>query len=41
VFENMMLRRAHQLKREEVVGGWRGLHNDELHNLYALPILFM
>jgi hypothetical protein len=22
-------------KREEVVGGWRRLHNEELHNLYA------
>jgi len=22
-------------KREEVAGGWRGLHNEELRNLYA------
>jgi hypothetical protein len=22
---------------EEVVEGWRRLHNEELHNLYALP----
>jgi hypothetical protein len=22
---------------EEVTGGWRKLHNDELHNLHALP----
>jgi hypothetical protein len=22
-------------KREEVAGGWRRLHNKELHNLYA------
>jgi hypothetical protein len=22
-------------KREEVEGGWRILHNEELHNLYA------
>jgi hypothetical protein len=22
-------------KREEVAGGWRILHNEELHNLYA------
>jgi hypothetical protein len=22
-------------KREEGVGGWRRLHNEELHNLYA------
>jgi hypothetical protein len=25
------------LKRDEVVGGWRKLHNEELHNLYSLP----
>jgi hypothetical protein len=24
-------------KREEVVGGWRRLHNEEFHNLYASP----
>jgi hypothetical protein len=24
-------------KREEVAGGWRGLHNEDLHNLYASP----
>jgi hypothetical protein len=24
-------------KREEVAGGWRRLHNEELHNLYASP----
>jgi hypothetical protein len=23
-------------KREEVAGGWRRLHNEELHNLYVL-----
>jgi hypothetical protein len=23
------------LKRDEVMGGWRKLHNEELHNLYA------
>jgi hypothetical protein len=22
---------------EEVAGGWRRMHNEELHNLYALP----
>jgi hypothetical protein len=22
-------------KREEVAGGWRRLHNEELHNIYA------
>jgi hypothetical protein len=24
-------------KREEVVGDWRRLHNEELHNFYASP----
>ncbi|PNF20544.1 hypothetical protein B7P43_G05241, partial [Cryptotermes secundus] len=25
------------LKRDEVAGGWRKLHNEELHNLYSSP----
>jgi hypothetical protein len=25
------------LKREEVAGSWRRLHNEELHNFYSLP----
>jgi hypothetical protein len=37
VFENRMLRRIFGPKREEVVGSCRTLHNEELHNLYALP----
>jgi hypothetical protein len=37
VFENRMLRRTFEPKREEVVGSWRRLHNEELHNLYASP----
>jgi hypothetical protein len=24
-------------KRDEVIGGWRKLHNEELHNLYSSP----
>jgi hypothetical protein len=24
-------------KRDKVTGGWRKLHNEELHNLYSLP----
>jgi hypothetical protein len=35
VFENRMPRRLFRPKREEGVGGWRRLHNEELHNLYA------
>jgi hypothetical protein len=35
VFENRVLRRIFGPKKEEVAGGWRRLHNEELHNLYA------
>jgi hypothetical protein len=31
-----LLRRIFGAKREEVVGGWRRPHNEELHNLYFL-----
>jgi hypothetical protein len=37
VFENRVLRRIFMSKREEVVGDWRKLHNEELHNLYPSP----
>jgi hypothetical protein len=37
VFENRELRRIFGLKRDEVTGGCRKLHNEELHNLYSLP----
>jgi hypothetical protein len=37
MFENRILRRIFGLKREEVTGGWRKLHNEELHNLYSSP----
>jgi hypothetical protein len=30
-----LLRRIFGLKRDEVVGGWRKLHNEELFNLYS------
>jgi hypothetical protein len=32
VFENRVLRRIFGSKREEVAGGWRRLHEEELHN---------
>jgi hypothetical protein len=35
--QNRVLRRIFVPKREEVVGGWRRLHNEELHNLYTSP----
>jgi hypothetical protein len=37
VFENRVLRRIFEPKRDEVTGGWRELHNEELHNLYSCP----
>jgi hypothetical protein len=37
VFENRVLRRIFGLKRDEVTGGWRTLHDEELHNLYSSP----
>jgi hypothetical protein len=35
VFENRVLRRIFGPKRDQVVGGWKRLHNEELHNLYT------
>jgi hypothetical protein len=37
VFGNRVLRRIFRPKRDEVTGGWRELHNEELHNLYSSP----
>jgi hypothetical protein len=33
VFENRVLRRIFGAKMDEETGGWRKLHNEELHNL--------
>jgi hypothetical protein len=35
--ENRVLRRIFGPKRDRVTGGWRKLHNEELHNLYSSP----
>jgi hypothetical protein len=37
VFENRMLRKIFGPKRDEVTGDWRGLHKEELRNLYSSP----
>jgi hypothetical protein len=37
VFEKRVLRRIFGPKRDEVTGGWRKLHNEELHGLYSSP----
>jgi hypothetical protein len=35
VSEKRMLRITFSPKRDKVTGGWRKLHNEELHNLYC------
>jgi hypothetical protein len=35
-FENRVLRRIFGLKRYQVMGGCRKLHNEDLHNFYSL-----
>jgi hypothetical protein len=37
VFGNRVLRRIFGPKRDEITGGWRKLHNEELRNLYSSP----
>jgi hypothetical protein len=37
VFENMMLRRIFGLRKYEVTGEWRRLHNEEINDLYCSP----
>jgi hypothetical protein len=35
--ENGVLRRIFVPKRDKLIGGWRKMHNEELHNLYSSP----
>ena len=37
VFENKMLRTIFGAKRDEVIGEWRKLRNEELNDLYFSP----
>jgi hypothetical protein len=37
VFEKRVLRNIFGPKIDEVIGGWRKLHNEEHHNLYFSP----
>jgi hypothetical protein len=37
VFENRVLRKIFGPHWDEVIGGWRKLHDNELHNLYCSP----
>ena len=36
-FENKVLRKIFEAKRDEITGEWRELHNAELHALYSSP----
>jgi hypothetical protein len=36
-YENRVLRRIFGPKRDKIIGGWKKLHNEELHNLYSSP----
>jgi len=37
MFENRVLRKIFEPKRDEVIGEWRRLHNGELYDLYCSP----
>jgi hypothetical protein len=37
VFDNLVLRHIFGPKRDGIIGGWRNLHNEKLHNLYFSP----
>jgi hypothetical protein len=39
VFDNRVLRRIFWLKRDEVTGEWRKLHNGGLNDLYCSPTI--
>jgi len=37
VFENRVLRKIFGSKRDDIIGEWRKLHNEELSDLYSSP----
>jgi hypothetical protein len=40
VLENKMLRRIFKPKRDEIIGNWRKLHNEDLYSLSSSPNTF-
>jgi hypothetical protein len=40
VFENRSLKRIFGPRGEEMIGGWRKMHNEQLHNFYSSPHMF-
>jgi hypothetical protein len=41
MFGNRVLRKIFGPERDEVIGGWRKLHNEDLHNLYGSPSIII
>jgi hypothetical protein len=41
LFENRVLRRIFRPMNVEIMGGWRKLRNEELHNLYSSPYIII
>jgi hypothetical protein len=41
MFENRVLRTIFGPKRDQMTGGWRKLHNEELHNVYSSPTVII
>ena len=39
IFENRVLRRIFEPKRDEVTSGWRTRHNEELNDPYSSPYI--
>jgi hypothetical protein len=37
VFENRVLKKVCSPEMDEVTGGWRGRHNEELYGVYSSP----
>jgi hypothetical protein len=37
IFEKRVLGRRFEPKRNEIIGNWRTLHNEELHDLHSSP----
>jgi len=37
VFQNRVLRRIFEPKRDKVIGDWRKLHNEKLNDLHSSP----
>jgi len=40
VFENRVMKRIFEPKRDEITREWRKLHNEELNDLYSSPNIF-